>query len=54
MDLVPARSMITAQEYWSREGMGLVLYGTDLKVLKTFKQWSRKQFHFGGGGEGDC
>ena len=26
MDLAPARSMITAQEYWSREGMSLVLY----------------------------
>ena len=27
MDLALARSMITAQEYWSREDMSLVLYG---------------------------
>ena len=35
MDLAPARSMITAQEYWSRDGMSLVLYGT-VHCLKAF------------------
>ena len=30
MDLAPARSdyIFAAQEYWSREGLSLVLYGT--------------------------
>ena len=37
MDLAPARSMITAQEYRGRDGMSLVLYGM-IKDTETTKK----------------